>query len=97
MCVERTARTKEPSARRSRASVACQKRAAARGAMLDCVCVVVALMFNRVKIAQVRRAIYPETSGKVLLDAGGCRRSFKLRRARGGRRPREKGAYAVRR
>jgi hypothetical protein len=62
MCVERTARTKLPSARGSRASVARQKRAAVRGEILDGRCVfLVVMMFilNIAKITQTGKQIYP--------------------------------------
>src|SRR4029077_19761376 len=65
MCVERTASTKLPSARESRASVACQYRAAACAEMLCSNLVCVWLMFNTPKIAQALERIYPKTSGKV--------------------------------
>ena len=71
MCVERTARTKLPSARGSRASVARQKRAAARGEMLDTVDVPLGFMVfigvtvNTAKIAQAANQFYPERCGKA--------------------------------
>jgi hypothetical protein len=65
MCVERTARTKLPSARESRASVACQYRAAARPDMFLSNLVCAWLMFNTPKIAQPSGPIYPKTGGKV--------------------------------
>ena len=74
MCVERTARTKLPSARGSRASVARQKRAAARGEMLDTVdallgfMVFIGVAVNTVKITQAANQFYPETCGKAHLE-----------------------------
>jgi hypothetical protein len=68
MCVERTARKKLPSARGSRASVARQKRAAARGEILDLAEVLLLFMVftaNTAKITQDAIQIYPEKSGKV--------------------------------
>jgi hypothetical protein len=68
MCVERTARTKLPSARGSRASVARQKRAAARGEMLDLEDVILMFMgatVNTPKIAQTGKQFYPERRSKV--------------------------------
>src|SRR5216684_8334294 len=65
MRVERTASTKLPSARESRASVACQYRAAACAEMFCTNLVCVWLMFNTLKVAQAEMQIYPETSGKM--------------------------------
>src|SRR5216684_4648387 len=69
MCVEHTASTKLPSARESRASVACQNRAAACAEMLCTKLVCVWLMFNTLKVAQAETQIYPERFGK-LMNAG---------------------------
>jgi hypothetical protein len=58
MCVERTARTKLPSARESRATVARQKRAAARGEIVDwegALLMVMAVTFSKAKISQVAK------------------------------------------
>jgi hypothetical protein len=63
MRVERTARTKLPSARGSRASVARQKRAAVRGDMIDERCVLLVVMvfvLNMAKISQTGKQIYPK-------------------------------------
>jgi len=65
MRVERTASTKLPSARESRASVACQYRAAACAEIFCANLVCVWLMFNTLKVAQAERQIYPERFGKV--------------------------------
>src|SRR6266568_1688872 len=65
MCVDRTASTKVPSARESRASVACQKRAAVCAEMLCPSMVRVSLMFITLKVTQAERQIYPERIGKV--------------------------------
>src|SRR5438093_9196665 len=65
MCVDRTASTKVPSARESRASVACQKRAAVCAEMLCPSMDRVSLMFITLKVTQAERQIYPERSGKV--------------------------------
>src|SRR5712692_8876501 len=65
MCVDRTASTKVPSARESRASVACQKRAAACAEMLCPRMVRVSLIFITLKVTQAERQIYPERIGKV--------------------------------
>src|SRR6266567_3416023 len=65
MCVDRTASTKVPSARESRASVACQKRAAVCAEMLCPSVVRVSLMFITLKVTQAERQIYPERIGKV--------------------------------
>jgi hypothetical protein len=72
MCVERTARTKLPSARGSRASVARQKRAAARGEMLDLEDVLLMFMVVIVstpKIAQTDKQFYPERHCKVYRES----------------------------
>src|SRR5207245_5999 len=65
MCVDRTASTKVPSARESRASVACQKRAAVCAEMLCPSVARVSLMFITLKVTQAERQIYPERIGKV--------------------------------
>src|SRR6266849_343304 len=65
MCVERTASTKLPSARESRARVACQYRAAACAEMLCTNLVCVWLMFNTLKVAQAETQIYPESMGQT--------------------------------
>src|SRR5712692_9478944 len=65
MCVERTASTKLPSARESRASVACQYRAAACGEMLCTNLVCVWLMFDTLKVAQAEKQIYPQSVGQT--------------------------------
>src|SRR5260370_30965216 len=65
MCVERTASTKLPSARESRASVACQYRAAACAEMFCTNLVCVRLMFDTLKVAQAEKQIYPQSCGKV--------------------------------
>src|SRR5260370_17029318 len=65
MRVERTASTKLPSARESRASVACQYRAAACAEIFCANLVCVWLMFNTLKGAQAERQIYPKRFGKV--------------------------------
>src|SRR5260370_38297871 len=65
MCVDRTASTKCPWARESRASVACQKRAAACAEMLRPRMVRVSLTFITLKVTQAERQIYPERIGKV--------------------------------
>src|SRR6266566_5037350 len=57
MCVDRTASTKVPSARESRASVACQKRAAVCAEMLCPSMVRVSLMFITLKVTQAERQI----------------------------------------
>src|SRR5580704_14359275 len=78
MCVERTASTKVPSARESRASVACQYLAAACAEMFCPMLVCVWLMFNTSKITQPGTQIYPERfskkKGRILSD--GRRSSF---------------------
>jgi hypothetical protein len=80
MCVERTASTKVPSARESRASVACQYRAAACAEMFCPIPVCVWLMFNTSKITQARKQIYPERFGKEK-EAESCRgQALRLRR-----------------
>src|SRR6267143_2274676 len=65
ICVERTASTKLPSARESRASVACQYRAAACAEMFCTNLVCVRLMFDTLKVAQAEKQIYPQSCGKV--------------------------------
>src|SRR6266851_7291836 len=65
MRVERTASTKLPSARESRASVACQYRAAACAEMFCTNLVCVWLMFNTLKVTQAEKQIYPQSCGKV--------------------------------
>src|SRR5712692_6992008 len=65
MCVERTASTKLPSARESRASVACQYRAAACAEMLCTNLVCVWLMFDTLKVAQAEKQIYPQSVGQT--------------------------------
>jgi hypothetical protein len=81
MCVERTARTKLPSARESRASVARQYRAAARAEMSWSNLVCAWLMFNKLKVAQPEKQIYPErkgqTSGSWKGDWLGCLRPWR--------------------
>src|SRR5580704_8277965 len=64
MCVERTASTKVPSARESRARVACQYLAAACAEMFCPMLVCVWLMFNTSKITQPGTQIYPERFSK---------------------------------
>src|SRR5229473_1671427 len=64
MCVDRTASTKVPSARESRASVACQYRAAACAEMFFPNLVCVSTMLDELKLAQSEKQIYPERSGK---------------------------------
>jgi len=81
MCVERTASTNVPSARESRASVARQKRAAARGVMFDSKCFIAVLMFRKPKIAQARKQIYPESCGKLDADSFPRGTEIRLRRA----------------
>jgi hypothetical protein len=49
MCVERTARTKLPSARESRASVARQNRAAVLGEIVDVLLLFMVFIVNRQK------------------------------------------------
>src|SRR2546427_11832458 len=56
---------KLPSARESRASVACQYRAAACAEMLCANLVCMWLMFNTLKVAQAEKQIYPERFGKL--------------------------------
>ena len=65
MCVERTASTKLPSARESRASVARQYRAAAFAEMPATNLFCVWAMFNTLKVTQAEKQIYPQTFGKV--------------------------------
>ena len=65
MRVERTASTKLPSARESRASVARQYRAAACAEMLCPNFVCVWLMFNKLKVAQAEKHIYPQSVGQT--------------------------------
>src|SRR5262249_15857935 len=70
MCVERTASTKVPSARASRDMVARQKRAAALGGMCepDCIllCLRIAILINKLKVAQRQKQIYPQTFVNVM-------------------------------
>src|SRR6266478_3772042 len=65
MCVERTASTKLPSARESRASVARQYRAAACAVMSCANLVCVWLMFNKLKVTQAQKQIYPQSVGQT--------------------------------
>src|SRR2546430_16870376 len=53
------------SARESRASVACQYRAAACAEMFCTNLVCVWLMFNTLKVTQAEKQIYPQSCGKV--------------------------------
>ena len=72
MCVERTASTKLPSARGSRASVARQNRAAVVGEMVDWTGVLLtfmAVIFNRAKVTQATEQFYPETHCKVYRES----------------------------
>src|SRR5713226_5721862 len=64
MRVDRTASTKVPSARESRASVACQYCAAACAEMFFPNLVCVSPMLDELKLAQSEEQIYPERSGK---------------------------------
>ncbi len=61
----RTAITKLPSARESRASAARQYRAAAFGEMFCPKFFSAWLMFNTLKVTQAEKQIYPQTFGKV--------------------------------
>src|SRR5664279_2922074 len=58
MCVERTAKTKDPSARRSRCSVACQNRAAA-GPVMASRWLVLCGMFMVLRVQVCKKGIYP--------------------------------------
>src|SRR5260370_22017210 len=85
MCVERTASTKLPSARESRASVACKYCAAACAEMFCTNLVCVWLMFNTLKVTQPEKQIYPQSCGKVK-KAKSAEKAERSDFARGGNR-----------